>query len=265
MLPKLLHRLLVRCAPGARELGLAHEHVALAGRAHRVQAAWASHLSASRAAILEAVSRCTERRRAIVIGAGACRDVPVAELAAQFAEVILIDVVIGLTARRLARHSRGRVRTIAWDVTGALRALSEQPSRLDAKGVENLFARASPPAPPGGEADLIISANCMSQLGLVPAHYWDPNRRDESFQDRCARAAARVHLTWLAARSGVRVLLSDVARLDIAPDGRTLKRESVIDGLPLRAPDRTWRWDLAPIPEWSAKFHRVHEVGVWFD
>lgn len=23
------------------------------------------------------------------------------------------------------------------------------------------------------------------------------------------------------------------------------------------------RWNLAPIPEWSPDFHRVHEVGAW--
>ena len=70
-------------------------------------------------------------------------------------------------------------------------------------------------------------------------------------------------LEWLAKRTGVRVLLADVERLNIAPDGRVLKRESLSARYGLQRPDRRWRWDLAPIPEWSPDFHRVHEVGAW--
>lgn len=262
---RFIHRLLVRSPSWARQLGLAREHVALAARHDRVHAAWTPHLAASRAAILAGAERCASRHRALVIGAGACRDVPVAELTAQFDEVILADVVIGLTARRLARTFRGRVRAVTWDATGTLARLAEEAARLDATGVHQLFATADAGPPPGGEPDLVVSANCMSQLGLVPAHYWDLRRVDEAFKDRCALAAARRHLTWLGERQGVRVLIADMSRLDLAPDGRELKRDSVIDGLKLRPPDRTWRWNLAPIPEWSPKFHRVHEVGAWID
>jgi hypothetical protein len=103
------------------------------------------------------------------------------------------------------------------------------------------------------------------RLGLVPAHSLPAAREDESLPDRCAAAAARRHLGWLAARVGVRVLVADVARLDLAPDGHVLKRENLLGRFGLRTPDRAWRWDLAPIPEWSRDFHRVHEVGAWFD
>jgi hypothetical protein len=128
-----------------------------------------------------------------------------------------------------------------------------------------LFAGSDPGIPPGGEADLLVSANCLSQLGLIPADRLAAAKTDDEFASRCALATARRHLDWLAARSGVRVLVSDVARLDIAPDGRELVRRTIFEGLELRPPDQSWRWDLAPIPEWSREWHRVHEVSAWID
>ncbi|WP_044891473.1 hypothetical protein [Opitutus terrae] len=69
----------------------------------------------------------------------------------------------------------------------------------------------------------------------------------------------------LAARSSVRVLLGDLARLAVSADGEELKRELVpgMDGL--RPPDRSRRWQLAPILEFDPHFHRVHEIDAWID
>lgn len=129
MLREFLRTLLVECPPEARQLGLAREHAAIAARHTRAQAAWASHLAASREAILAAAARCPTRRRVLVIGAGDCLDVPVAELVEQFAEVLLADVVVSPTARRLARRFWGRLRCVSWDATGAPGKAGRQLSR----------------------------------------------------------------------------------------------------------------------------------------
>jgi hypothetical protein len=246
-------------------LGLAHEHAAIAARHARVREAWQPHLEASREAILAGADLCTSRRRALVIGAGDCLDVPVAELAGRFDSVLLTDVVLSPAARRWERRLPGRVHCIQWDTTGALDALAPRRRTIRSAGAVSLFASADPGPPPDGEPDLVVSANCLSQLGLVPAHALAAADNDERLPDRCAAAAAKRHLDWLAARRGVRVLLADSARIDLAPDGRQLKREDLRNRFGLRAPDRLWRWNLAPIPEWSPDFHRVHEVGAWFD
>ena len=265
MLAELFRYFTLRCPPWARLLGLAHEHVAITQRHRRTAAAWTPHLDASKVAILEGAERCTQRRRAFVIGAGDCRDVPVAELAARFDEVILTDVVIGPELRKLAKRSGGKVRAEVWDATGVLGELARGWRSLTCAQVEALFARCDPGVPPSGEPDLVVSANCISQIGIVPVDRFPGAGADETFQDRCGAAAARRHRQWLAARPGVRVLLGDRARLDIAPDGRELRREPVPGMESMRKPDRTWRWLLAPIPEWCPDFDRVHEVGAWID
>lgn len=265
MLRELIDVLRTRCAPGARSLGLAYEAAAIAARYRRVGASWELHLTASREMILRGAACCRTKGRVLVIGAGACLDVPVAELAACFSEVILADVAVSPEARRWQRRVPGRVRAIAWDATGALAGLAERRRSASAAEVERLLVESDPGVPLGVEPDLVVSANCLSQLGLVPVDRMMATEADEGLAVRCAQAAGRRHLAWLAARSGVRVLVSDVARLDVAPDGRELVRRTIFEKLELRTPDRLWRWDLAPIPEWSREWHRVHEVGAWVD
>jgi hypothetical protein len=200
-----------------------------------------------------------------VIGAGACFDVPVAELARIFSKVILADVAVSTVARQWQRRLPGQVRAVAWDATGALTALAVQRKTATSEEIVSVLADSDPGIPPGGEADLVVSANCLSQFGLIPAGRLSATDPDEALPDRCLRTAAQRHLAWLAVRPGVRVLLTDLARLDVAPDGRELARRTIFENLNLRPPDQHWRWDLAPIPEWNRKWHRVHEVGAWID
>jgi hypothetical protein len=251
------------CPAAARELGLLHEHRAIARRHERMKRAWASHLQASREAILAAALRCPQLRSVLVIGAGDCLDVPVAELAVEFERVVLADVVIGREARRLAKILAPKVRCEAWDASGALAAVAARKAVLTPAEALAIFESAHAGPPPGGEADLVVSANCISQLGLVPGHSLPAKETDSGLPDRCARAAARRHLQWLAARSGVRVLLADMARLNLSPEGRVIKRENLSERYGLAQPDRQWRWNLAPIPEWAPDYARVHEVGAW--
>lgn len=87
----------------------------------------------------------------------------------------------------------------------------------------------------------MVSANCISQLGLVSAHSLPAYQGDKALPERCARTAARRHLEWLAERPGVRLMIADAARLDLGPDGRQLKRETLHERFGLPKPDRQWR------------------------
>ena len=260
MLPELLRSLTLHAPPWAHRLGLVHEHVAITFRRKRTKTAWAPHLAASKAAILSAARRCRTRRRALVIGAGDCADVPVSELAARFDEVVLTDAVLGPEMRRHARKSRGKIRAEIWDATGALTSLAAESHALGPDAAEAVFANADAGPPPGGEPDLVVSANCISQLGVVPL-----DRFAHVDENRCAAAAARRHLHWLSKRAGIRVLLADRVRIDLSETGAELRREHTPGMNGLRQPNELWRWDLAPIPELSREFHRIHEVGAWID
>ncbi|MDQ5977683.1 MAG: hypothetical protein QG602_655 [Verrucomicrobiota bacterium] len=263
MFARFSRRLATTCPPAARELGLLREHEDIAKRHAKVRAAWAPHLAESRKVILEVAERCDRRQRVLVIGAGDCLDVPVAGLAECFAEVVLADIVTSAEVRWWEKKLSGQVRGANWDASGALAALAAVRKTVASQEASEIFAKADAGPPPGGEADLIVSANCISQLGLVPGHSLPAYDKDKGLPDRCAKAAAKRHLAWLQQQPGVRLLLADAARYDIGPDGKQLKKETLHERFGLPKPDRTWRWDLAPIPEWSPDFHRVHEVGAW--
>lgn len=265
MLREMLTSLRTDAVDAARRLGLSHEHAAIAARFSRVGAHWEPHLSACRETILEGANRCSSFRRAFVVGAGDCRDVPVRELVEKFETTVLADVVCGPAARALARRFSGRVVCLPWDATGALNELATRRATISPDEAVDLFETSSATPPAGGEPDLVVSANCLSQLGLIPTHTLSIAKESESLVPRAATAAAQSHLRWLRQRPAVRVLIGDTARLDVSPDGRILRRENLMDCLDLRPPDRTWRWHLAPIPEVSREFHRVHEIGAWID
>ncbi|MBE2215180.1 MAG: hypothetical protein IAE82_15005 [Opitutaceae bacterium] len=266
MIREWIRTLRAQCPPWARQLDLVYEHAAIAARHRRMRTAWQPHLARSREIVLEGAGRCTSFGRALVIGAGDCLDVPVDDLAARFGEVVLADIVVSPVARALARRHPGRVRCVSWDATGALEKLAAVRATVVSAGARRIFEEADPGPPPGGEPDLVVSANCLSQLGLVPGHALPAARVDDALPDRCGTTAAKQHLAWLGQRVGaVRVLLADTARLDLGPDGREIKRENLLARLPLRRPDHAWRWNLAPIPEYSPDIARIHEVGAWID
>lgn len=263
MLKNFWRSLWIQAPAAAQQLGLAKEHHDIARRHAKVAAAWAPHLAASKALILEFAEGCEKHEQVLVIGAGDCLDVPVAELADLFQRVILADIVVSRTARAWAKRRPGRVLCENWDASGALATLAAVKDSVTAGEAPGIFARADPGPPPGGASDYIVSASCISQLGLVPGHSLPASAKDQDLPERCARTAAKRHLAWLQEQEGVRLLIADAARLDIGRDGRQLKKETLHERFGLPKPDRVWRWDLAPIPEWAPDFHRVHEVGAW--
>jgi hypothetical protein len=265
VLREILRTLRVDAIPAARRLGLVHEHAAIAGRQSRVGLAWEPHLQRCREAIAKAANSCSFRRRVLVIGAGDCLDLPVDQLATIFEQVVLTDVVVSPVARRIARKSNGKVVCALWDATGALAKIAENDRATTPDFFVDQFTKSTPLSPPEGAPDFIVSANCLSQLGLIPAASLRLSAQDESLPARCATAAAKAHLRWLAGSNAVRVLLADVARLEVSEDGTETKRENTVEHLDLRSPDEIWRWNIAPIPEWHPSIHRIHEVGAWID
>ena len=265
MLQELLRSLRVEALPAARRLGLVHEHAAILGRFSRCGPAWQPHLRHCHETILDAAARCSRHQRALVIGAGDALDVPVATLAQQFDQVVLADVVISPVLRKLQRRLPDRIVCALWDATGALERIAASRKTRPTDSLPEIFRNTAPLPPPGGAPDFVVSANCLSQLGLVPASSLSETEHIPGIIHACSVAAAQTHLRWLDRFDAVRVLLADCARLETDASGSELSREDVLKGLPLRAPDRTWRWDIAPIPEWHPHRHRVHEVGAWID
>ena len=258
MIREALTYLTTPCPWYLRRLGHLSEIIAIAARHRRCQADWATHLAATKAVVEHAVAQAPGRGRAVVLGSGLLVDIPLAALAAAFADVVLVDLIHLRTTRRIARNF-DNVRLIAADVTGVLEAL-----------VRNSPALPPPAATLGidGKADLVVSANLLSQLPIAPIAWLDRLRQrgapvTEDAIVAYGRALIDDHLTLLARQAGTVALITDVERLNLPPgqpDAQPLDREDALLGARLPATGCSWIWRIAPAPELDRDFDRHHRV-----
>jgi hypothetical protein len=266
MIVELLRHLFTPCPRPLKRLGVLHDLIALDHRARRQAVAWVAH----RQACMQAITQMAEATqttdpdrpqggRVVVIGSGLLLEIPLATLAERFAEVVLIDLCHLPTVKRQARAYPG-VRLLTHDATGMLDRL------------ESSLASGQLPAPdvffPQAEgADLVISANCLSQLAGIPLAVADA--RGGIRPDHCVaweRLIITSHLDALnaLATQGVRVgLLCDLRRHHIAlGDGAVIDDRDLLAGIPLPPlrDSREWWWDLAPAPEESRRWSVRHRM-----
>ncbi|WP_041793806.1 hypothetical protein [Pararhodospirillum photometricum] len=253
MLRELFETLLTPASREAQRLGLVHEQVAFAARARRLAAAWAPHREAARAAVWRVAETTPGQELAVVLGAGILLEIPLEALVARYRRVVLVDVVLSRAVRAAQRHHPG-VEAVAMDLSGLLPAL--QP------GVDRLVPPSPAPLPPeAGEADLVVSANLLSQLAIVPRRFLDQHGVAWEAQDAVARALIDAHLAALACCSGTVCLITDFEREERPTTGEEgATRYDILYGARPRIEGSRWLWDLAPPGEEDRTLQVRHRV-----
>ena len=246
------------CPRHLRQLGCLSEVIAIAARHRRCRASWAPHFAESRAVVEDAIARTPGRGRAVVLGSGLLADIPLDKLCAAFAEVVLVDLIHLRAARRRAGRY-GNVRLVATDVTGVLEPL-----------VRNGVTMPPPAATLGidNAADLVVSANLLSQLPIMPIVWLDRlRRRGAAIAEEAIVAYGRSliedNLALLGRQPGTVALIADVERLNLPPgrpDASPIEREDALLGASLPDTGRSWVWRIAPAPELDRGFDRHHRV-----
>jgi hypothetical protein len=256
MLAELFHNLVTPCPRYARAMGYLHEQVSIRARHDRCRRAWQPHLERTKDVIRAAVRQCPRRRKAVVFGSGLLYDVPLGELAAVFAQVVLVDVVHPLGAGwRVANVS-----ALAADVTGCAEAVY----RLAHRGGEPLPRVAPQAFCDDAGVDLVASVNLLSQLAYVPCKYLAeaavyPAEEIAAF----GRDLVRAHIDYLKRLPGVVALVCDLERLTADGSGALVERQSALRGVRLPWSGEEWTWDLAPRPEASpVHSYRRRVVGI---
>ncbi len=220
----------------ARRLGYLKECVAIQARHRRCALAWRDHLERSRRFVLWAAANTPGQDKVTVLGSGGLLDVPLDDLADDFAEVVLVDIVQPPAVKKWAGQYEN-VRLVEADVTEMAEDLlsGELPER--------------PPTPslPDGDADLVVSLNLLGQLPLIPAKHlpkgWSRDRR----ATYCAEIQ-RQHLRALQAAPGRICLITETKR-EWLEDETVNETEPALADIKLPEPDETWIWELAPAPE----------------
>jgi hypothetical protein len=243
------------CPIDHRRLGYLGGAVDLWSRANRCAAAWAPHYARCHAVVARAIEGLPRRRKAVVLGSGLARDIPVRELASAFETVVLVDVV-HLAPVRLRLFGAKGVRFETADLTGT---------------VDLLLGRGGMATDPLGrwtadpEVDLIVSANCLSQLPLGPGRVAGRGRARGPVPADIGRRILQAHWDGLLAAPARVCLLTDTAARTDDRAGRTVERLDLVPGLPLPPTDDRWDWLLAPLGEDGPDHTLVHEARGYPD
>jgi hypothetical protein len=240
-------------------MGYLRELMNLRRRRSRCRNAWRPHVERSRAVLRQAWESCAQRRQAVILGSGLLTDVPLAELAAAFREVVLVDIIHPLPAR-WQRRRFPNVRLLTADVTGT------------AAGVYRVGCNADAPLPRAAptlfvddpDVDLVASVNLLSQLPIMPKEYLTRlGAHSPEAIDAWARAVIQAHLDWLQRLPGTVALLTDVECLTLDRGGRLFKKTSALFGVELPWSGENWIWNLAPRPEASRRYsYQRRVVGI---
>lgn len=250
MIGALLLGLLTPAPLAHRRLGLDRRSAALWSRSRRCRAAWAPHLAQARAACLAALDGLPRRRKALVLGSGLLDDVPLAELAEAFEEVVLADAVHPWPAR-LAVRRFADVSLVTADLSGAGDLVLGRSDRL------------SDPLAPwrcDERLDFVLSANLLSQLPYAPVEAAE--RRNFPGSEDLGQRIVKAHLSALASLPARVCLVTDLEQVAFDRQGREVERLDLLHGVALPDPDQAWEWELAPLGEVGRDRRLVHRVGV---
>lgn len=244
------------CSPAVRKLGYLKESIAIEARVKRVAADWQSHQQNTRAMLLQAASRCHRFDRAVLLGAGLLFDIPLAALARQFAEVIIVDVVLSRQLRTAQRHYPN-VLAVAYDITGTAARLADY---RPGSGLPEI----QPHLPHWcTQADLVASVNLLSQLPVIPGQWLVKKGGQSPAIDRWLTRLLQAHLEQLQQVSGQTCLVTDTEHRYLDRSGRCYQRINRLSGVRLPPADRQWSWPIAPYGEAGKNRALTAQVGAW--
>lgn len=260
MLLDLLHLLTTPAPAAQRRLGYLRDSVWLMSRARRCRRAWAPHLEASRAVMRAAIAATERGDTAVVLGSGLLLDVPLADLAARFRRVVLVDAVHLRPARRAIR-AFANVETLTADLSGAMALMT---------GAARDLEPCLPPVCTESGTGLVISANLLSQLPIRPVERLEASRHPlgawtPEHGDAFGRRIVEGHLKALAGLRARVCLVTDIDETEEDRQGRVHARHDLLYGARLGNPEREWTWELAPFGETARNRRLIHGVVAFSD
>ncbi|MEE7449244.1 hypothetical protein MRF4_16355 [Methylobacterium radiotolerans] len=227
-----------------RRLGYVRQSGLLHARSRRCRAAWAPHLARARGVITATAESTRQRRHAVVLGSGLLDDVPLGDLARLFDRVSLVDAVHPWPARLAARRN-AKVALVTADISAG----------LSGSWTDSCTS-----------ADLIVSANLLSQLPLVPIDAYEARGREAP--PRLGAHLVDAHLAALdaLARGVERVcLITDTVQREEDRTGRTTDSRDLLFGITVPPAEATWDWEIAPFGEIGRSHRLIHRVNGYTD
>ena len=254
MISEFLTSLLTPAPKWVKRMEFLHEAIAIEARARRCRDEWAPHQQHTKEAILDAIKACELHRTVLVVGSGACLDIPLAELADIFERVLLLDIVHPLKSKR---HAWKHVVHISLDITGQMETLYNNPGKLPEMYVPNIYHDCS-------DIDAVLSVNLASQLPVIPLQYLaHKHPHDVNDLDRFTKNLLVAHFKWLSGFTCATALICDKSWERLDGNGKVLEVDDPLFGLISDTTTREWYWEVSPSHETGTEISRRNRVGYW--
>ena len=233
MILELLEWCITPASLRARTSGLLAEQIAIRHRSLRCHRHWQPHLESCRSFLQR---NLPSGNHVAVLGSGHLRDIDLRYLKKQFLRISLVDVVHPLEVRLIALLSKGRIRLISGDLSGALQLREPSSAIFLEKNLRDSLE----------DADTLVSSCLLTQLALPCSKRWSGRFSDADIA-QTAQRIGQFHIDLLrnAKRS---LLITDSAQRYGTDDWVPL-----LPGLDLPSPSEKWIWDIAPAEEHELK------------
>ncbi len=247
MLPELISYLTTPCPRYARKLGYLKEIIAIQARFQRVQPAWLPHTQHTKQFILRIAKQCQQSRKVLVLGSGVLADIPIKQLAKQFEQVILLDLAHLRSVRRQVKKYPN-VHLQICDILDFQASLLN--CRLDNQADLQTLMPSFPTLPI--DTDLVISANILSQLPVLPRNYIEKRAPHLiPHLDGWCRTIIQQHVHYLSQLPCRSCLITDTKHTLVNHQYEIQYEMDMLYGTELPNPQRHWSWQIAPQGEMS--------------
>lgn len=214
---------------------------------------WIPHLKNCQDLFTDTVASLPQKKRVVVLGSAHLHEIPMHLLVDNFEQITLVDVVHPLKHHWLTKRNP-RLKLVTQDLTQALQHLERLTSleELHDLGKElagkDIFHF---------EADLIVSANLLSQLALLPIDAIEKKLKREltiDEKDQICTDFAQTHLKNLDGCTGKKLIYADREVIYKDPEGEVIYRGHYPVNFQGYKELKKWNWQLAPLGEASKKY-----------
>jgi len=247
MLAELITYLTTPCPKYARKLGYLTEIIAIQARFQRVQSAWLPHTQHTKQFILRTAKQCPQSRKVLVLGSGVLADIPIKQLAQQFEQVILLDLAhLRPVRRQVKKYPNVHLQIsdiLGWQ-TSLFNCQLNDPADLQTLTPHFPIIEA--------DTDLVISANILSQLPVLPRNYIEKRAPHLiPYLDDWCRTIIQQHVHYLSQLPCRSCLITDTKHTLVNHQHEIQYEIDMLYGTELPKPQRHWSWQIAPQGEMS--------------
>lgn len=227
----------------AKTFGHLTESISLLSREKRCKKNWQSHRLQCQQFILESIKKAKNYESVLILGSGPLHEIPIDQLAREFKQVVLVDIVHLRSTKKKVSHL-GNIEFIEHDVSEVEHHLRTKGELLDI--IPSSFIN--------NDWGLVLSVNIMSQLPIHIENFIQKKLQNKFNQEDIENYLKKItenHFKYLSSFTSPVILITDITTLYYNSKHETIQTDHNYAHLCLPPASDEWTWHIAPIPEFK--------------